>query len=435
MKTLLTFNYKSKEHTHTRSFLSYILIFVLLVFALYHCSAKAAQAEDNGSALNFSVTTRGHHTCAIKDGELFCWGQGLNGQLGIGSTTDQTEPVQVTANGFSSGGVTSLAAGFRHTCAVKNEELFCWGWGANGQLGIGSTTDQTEPVQVTANGFSSGGVTFVAAGWYHTCAIKDGELFCWGMGAFGHLGISSTTDQTEPVQVMANGFSSGGVTSVAGGGSHTCAIKDGELFCWGAGSSGRLGTGSTANQTEPVQVTANGFSSGGVTSVAAGWFHTCAIKNEELFCWGANGNGQLGIGRATGQTEPVQVTTNGFSSGGVTFVATGWYHTCAIKDGELFCWGLGANGQLGIGSSIDQTEPMQVTANDFSVRPELKSIIVSVITDTSLPKGIVTSLAAGIRHTCAVKDRELFCWGLGANGQLGIGSTADQTEPVEVTAF
>ncbi|MFO0157542.1 MAG: putative Ig domain-containing protein, partial [bacterium] len=117
------------------------------------------------------------------------------GQLGNGSTTDSTTPVQVT--GLTSG-VTAVAAGERHSCAVVNGGVQCWGYNAFGQLGNGSDTDSTTPVQVT--GLTSG-VTAVAGGYSYSCAVVNGGVQCWGYNGYGQLGNGTITGSTTPVQV------------------------------------------------------------------------------------------------------------------------------------------------------------------------------------------------------------------------------------------
>ena len=183
------------------------------------------------------------------------------GAIGDGTTTDQSSPVQVTALGAD---VVEVEAGGAHVCARKGDgTLWCWGMNDVGQLGDGTTMSRSSPVQVTTLGAS---VVGVSAGIRHTCARKaDGTLLCWGLNGMGQLGDGTSTDRSSPVQVTALGPA---VVDVAAGMYFTCAAKgDSTLWCWGESRNGQLGYGGRGNgeclyngsptrcESSPVRVT------------------------------------------------------------------------------------------------------------------------------------------------------------------------------------
>ena len=287
----------------------------------------------------------GAHTCGIQMGNtLWCWGASASGELGTGQTVNQDLPQQIT---HPTAGWASVTAGYTHTCATRTDgALWCWGGNGYGELGIGTTTRVSHPHQVTAP--AATGWASVTAADYHTCATRtDTTLWCWGANIYGELGIGNTTSQDLPQQVTAPAAT--GWASVTAGGFHTCATRtDGTLWCWGANTYGGLGTGNTTSRNLPQQVTVPAAT--GWASVTAGGFHTCATRTDTtLWCWGANGFDQLGTGNTTDQKLPYQdsvPTSTGWAS-----VAAGWRHTCATRtDGTLWCWGWGGFGQLGTGS-------------------------------------------------------------------------------------
>ncbi|MBU1244547.1 hypothetical protein KJ612_15205, partial [Myxococcota bacterium] len=297
------------------------------------------------------------HTCALKtDGSAWCWGYNGHGALGDGTTTNRSVPVLVS--GIVAGGA-SISAGGYHTCLVKTDgAALCWGYNGSGQLGNNEIFDESAPVQVF--GLASGAST-ISSGRYHTCAVKtDGSAVCWGNNTYGQLGNGSTLDRDTPVAV--SGFSSG-IASIEAGGYHTCSKKtNGSGWCWGSNSFGQLGDSTTTDRLTPTAVTSLGS---GVVSIESGFAHSCAVKtNGYLWCWGGNGNGQIGDGSTTTRLVPVPVN---LIIDQASMIAAGESHTCAVKnDGSGWCWGSNALGQFGNGTKAESSVPLEVYAIDLA---------------------------------------------------------------------
>lgn len=302
-------------------------------------AVKVTGLVDEGTAVGANV----FHTCAlVTGGGVKCWGGNGSGQLGDGSTT--TRLTAVSVSGLVSG-VTALAVGFEHTCALTSSGgVKCWGTNGSGQLGDGSRTGKLTAVDVS--GLSSG-VVAITAGGNHTCALtSSGGVKCWGGGFMGH--VIETFDLTYTTPVDVAGLTSG-VNAISTGSGHTCALtSSGGLKCWGDNQVGQLGDGSYLNR--PTAVDVIGLTSG-VASVAAGASHTCAVMiSGGVKCWGNNGYGELGDGTIT-YRRPTAVDVIALTSS-VTEVAVGNQHTCALTSGgRVKCWGGNYSGQLGDGSS------------------------------------------------------------------------------------
>lgn len=340
-------------------------------------------------------------TCArMADGTVRCWGLNLHGALGDGSVTNSTRPTVVA--GLTDAVSVGVSNPYRssvnqrgHACAlIADGSVRCWGGNMSGQLGNGTTTDSNVPVTV----LNVAGATQLSVGGYRNCAlISDGTIRCWG-SSFG----------STPVQVS-------GITNavqVSVGGLHACAVlADGSVTCWGDNSAGQLGDGTTAARTSPVTVVgvsgatqvsaADGaieWFFGGGTSTQA-WGSSCAIvAGGAVKCWGDNSAGQIGDGTTT--DRPTAVTVPGLSN--VAELSGDSRKRCAlIADGSVNCWGSGTLTPAGVNGIDDGTQ-----------------ISVGSSTCVVFPADSQDFPGSSFR-----------CWGLNDFGQLGLGTTVDQTEP------
>ena len=181
---------------------------------------------------------------------------------------------------------------------VTGGNVKCWGDNGNGQLGDGTTTGHTLPESVS--GLSD--VQSITAGQVHTCALTtDGAVKCWGNNVHGQLG-DGTTPAIRTTPVYVSGLSDG-AQAITAGAHHTCALVIGGIVkCWGENVYGQLGDGTTADRGTPVVV--NGLS--GVHAIAAGANYTCALADEGgTKCWGGNRDGQLGVNPGWGPVDVV----------------------------------------------------------------------------------------------------------------------------------
>jgi alpha-tubulin suppressor-like RCC1 family protein len=344
---------------------------------------------------------------------------------------DTDAPVWVVTDEFDNprlAKVKSVSAGSEHTCAVANAEAWCWGENGSGQLGNrDKPNDQDVAVRVVkSTGDPFAQVTGVAASDTHSCAISAGSAWCWGKNDYGQLGNNDGTlaEQTGAVQVVKSDATPlKGVSALAIGYYHTCAIASGGVWCWGDNEYGQLGNGDAQigiNQIVAVEVLkADGTPLKGVKSIDAGIQQTCALASAQVWCWGKNDYGQLGNPDVVARTAiPTLVEKTGdVALTNVTAIGVSDEHGCAVSLAQAWCWGRNNHDQLG--------------NNDALHANQSRAVLVLNADTTAFTS--VTMLAAGKRHTCAQANKQLWCWGSNDYGQLGNGDApTDQNGAVLV---
>lgn len=323
-------------------------------------------------------------TLALATDGIYGWGFGAFG-LFDAVTSTLAQPTLLFSGGFI-----SVASGEHFACLQDLEQrLNCWGDNVDAQLGTESATVFATPIPAPVGPVSSYGL-----GFDHVCAVVEGALQCWGRNDEGQLGRNDGLDTSsrpmpEPVAEP------GPWRSVSAADGHTCAIKqDGSLWCWGRNTSNQLGQGAGSGDQlrDPVRV---GTSSDWEV-VAASQSHTCGIRGQDLYCWGGNGSGQLGLGDERERAVP-ELVESGYQD-----VQVSAFITCGLRlDGVVRCWGRNVEGQLG--RDLRSTVPVEPEGIDFGVR----------------------QVDVGRFHTCLLgDDGGVRCTGQNTSFQVGVMNTA-----------
>ncbi|MAD72950.1 MAG: hypothetical protein CL973_04075, partial [Euryarchaeota archaeon] len=334
---------------------------------------------------------------------------------------------------------TLSSGGYTQCVITEDERVACWGSNEQGKRGLGggiggeSTMPYNRAVPWLVQNLA-GGMVEVSTGGWSTCSLEDnGQIWCWGGGSYGQLGTGIDACQNDgtyscisytnhpPSSILLPSGKTAVSLSDANQG-HFCAILDtGEGLCWGWNNHGELGDGtvctggnwdSQSNNPTPVGCNANNGrylpqivddsnfpTNSSFISISTGYHHTCGIiDNNDLYCWGRNDDGQLGIGSIADVNYPLPQLVDS----NVIAVGTGDDHTCALYQSQVVkCWGANYDSQLGTGNTYWFNQP---TAINLS---------------TNIP---IISLEVAYKNTCAISEQLVpYCWGANWWGQTGNG--------------
>lgn len=303
------------------------------------------------------ISAGASHSVALLSGNIVCsWGRGEDGQLGHGDAEDRLSPIQLSA--LDDHEIVSVTSGADHTTAYSQSrlEVYSWGWGDFGRLGHGNSSDLFTPQPIKAlNGLR---IKQIACGDSHCLAVTmEGEVQSWGRNQNGQLGLGTTEDSLVPQKIQA--FQGVSIKMVAAGAEHTAAVaEDGELYGWGWGRYGNLGLGDRNDRLVPEKVSAvNGEK---MVMVACGWRHTISVSSSGgLYTYGWSKYGQLGHGDFEDHLVPHKLEA--LCDNNISQISGGWRHTMALaSDGKLYGWGWNKFGQVGVGDNVDHCSPVQV---------------------------------------------------------------------------
>nr|XP_029144486.1 ultraviolet-B receptor UVR8 isoform X2 [Arachis hypogaea] len=299
------------------------------------------------------ISAGASHTVALLSENVVCsWGRGEDGQLGHGDSEDRLWPTQLSA--LDGQEITSIICGADHTIAYSKSqgEVYSWGWGDFGRLGHGNSSDLFIPHPITA--LRGHKIKQIACGDSHCLAVTmEGEVQSWGRNQNGQLGLGTTEDSLVPQKIQT--FQGVPIKMVAAGAEHSVAItEDGELYGWGWGRYGNLGLGDRNDRLIPEKVSD--------ADVSGGWRHSMALTcSGILYGWGWNKFGQVGVGDNADRCSPVQVKFPEDQK--VIQISCGWRHTIAVTERQnVYSWGRGTNGQLGHGETVDRNSPKIIEA-------------------------------------------------------------------------
>lgn len=340
------------------------------------CPPPSMSTTLDGGATVKKVAAGDHHTCAVfEDGNLACWGGNLQGQLGFGDSTARGRALQTVPLNGPSYTVQDVWAGGDSTCVRYFAGVECWGDNRAGQLGYGDT----RPRNCAAGVIMLAGTPQLAIADDHACAVSGGVLSCWGNNDAGQLGYEEDSGPWQAPGLRAVSVLE--TQNLAVGPGATCTNNNNMTSkCWGKNSSGRIGLGlGTPSTWVPTAVDTEADEVNFPFSIAM--YHACYIAKSNgrgVRCFGNNSAGEIGlttVGQSYYAPQPATpgVKLDAGSSPGQ--VVAGLAHTCALAGGNVFCWGRNDVGQLGVGpdagssTNVPQLVPLGESATQITSGP------------------------------------------------------------------
>ena len=367
----------------------------------------------------------------LNDGTVKAWGTNGEGQLGVGDRSKSTSPVTVEVSaGSPLTNIDKLSTrrstyGHEYLCALTNDgDVYCWGENSQGQLGHGDRDDRRYAQKVQAldsdnvidirvGGHSSGGFT---------CAlIEGGTVKCWGYNYYYQIADGTRTRVLSPKAIPGLSNVKAIELAQADQGYVMAILNDGTVKSWGYNSYGQLGVGSTTHgQTPAVVPDLTGVEQIEIVGNGGGSSVCAVISNGDVKCWGYNYRGQLGIGDPSPYDDdkkvPTQVSISGVKTDGTGLRGYAYGnlgHFCALTNGEeVYCWGYNSKGQLGLGDTSYRGAPVKV--------------------GLTATKKIAVGGQGSAGNSCAIlTDDTLRCWGDNGYGQLGTEDTRKALTPIQ----
>jgi alpha-tubulin suppressor-like RCC1 family protein len=362
-----------------------------------------------------------YHNIAIQqDWTVWAWGYNDKGQLGDGTNAQHHLPIQV--KGPNEMGwltdIIAVAAGNQHSVALSGDgHVLTWGTNTYGQLGNATFESSYIPVYVLNNdNLPFEKVIAIASGTNHVLLLtENNQLWGWGKNENGQLANNTPTSFNRPIRV--EGLPSNRIVQIAAADTHSMVLLDnGEIWTWGDNSFGQLGIGDMMSSLRPARVLhENGSPLTDIVAIALGNFHSLALSNDGyIWAFGNNEDGQLGNDSTANLSRPakVQHPDNGNALSDIVYIAAGSSHSLAIQNSDvIWAWGDNKYGQLGDGTQDNQSLPKKINSNNIAIDQ-------------------VLTMDAGKQHT-VLHTGHVWAWGANYSFQLGTGTSSGSSIPIQ----
>ena len=372
-----------------------------------HEAARLYQINSFFRELVLNLIRRGK----VEDLKLYVVGRNEDGQLGLNDNLDRNIPIR---NDFfkEKGSIKQIILGGLHSMVLmENGDLYVFGDNQYGQLGLNDILSRNRPIR---NDFfkDKGSIKYIVLGGYHSMILMDNDdLYVFGYNQLGQLGLNDNLGRNRPIR---NNFftDKSSIKHIALGRLYSMILMDnGDLYVFGDNQYGQLGLNDNLDRNRPIR---NNFltEKGSIKQIVlGGWYSMILMDNGDLYVFGYNQYGQLGLNDNLDRNKPIR---NDFftDKGSIKQIALSGSHSMILMDnGDLYVFGMNKYGQLGLNDNVDRNRPIQ---NGFFTE-----------------KGSIKQIALGRYHSMVLMDNgDLYVFGRNRWGQLGLNDNVDQNRPI-----
>ena len=432
---------------NTKNYYTFILMLIVLYLCIFFLYAFDFMSILNISPVGYASEStfdiesaevvdisagRWHSLALDEEGQVYSFGLGSNGRLGLGDNTDQHAPTPIPALDDA----VSISAGGSHSLVLTAAgEVYAFGRGSQGQLGTGRARDENEPVPLVTSEDSSHSelppeqaVRDISAGGEHSLILlENGDVYAFGFNRHGQLGLGIDEDGDSWEFYPRRVDISASVAHISAGYAHSLAITvEGEVYAFGRNDDGQLGLGHTSDTPAPQSVELSSEDS--ITDISAGHKHSLFIAGGEAYSCGYGIYGRLGHGDTARRRQPEKILRQDSNPDSqlpvdipVAEISAGGQHSIMqLTDGRVFSFGRNRNGQLGLGHTRQKNSPQELSPEDHG--------------GTLPAPAEATALSAGRYHSMVLTSGKLYAFGQGGYGRLGLGKESSQKDPALVVS-
>ena len=356
------------------------------------------------------------HTLLLTNtNKLYASGNNQYGQLGLGNKNNQKALLEINSDNYNNKTIAKIYAGGSHSFILTEDgEVYAFGNNKNGQLGLDDNLERLIPTKIDSTHYGNKKIIEISAGSLHSLILtEDGEVYAFGNNKKGQLGLNDTDERLVPTKIDSNYYGNKKITQISTGDSHSLILtEDGEVYAFGYNGKGQLGLNNKTDRLVPTKIDSTHYGNKKIAQIFAGSLHSFVLTEDgEIYAFGLNGNGQLGLNDKTDRLVPTKIDSTHYGNKKITQISLGGLHSLILtEDGEAYAFGYNKKGQLGLGYVEEYLIPTKINSTEKIIQ-----------------------IAAGGSHSAfSVIDGKTYTFGQNDSGQLGLNDNVEYHSPTEI---